>query len=151
MSRMLAIALACVLVLPVSAQDTSLSKAQEARYQVLIEELRCLVCQNQNIAESNAPLAEDLREQVAEMIKAGRSDAEIKKYLTDRYGDFVLYRPPLKASTWLLWFSPFLLLALGLFIALRVYASRRQASEVELDKQAISALLKDDNQQEPRP
>ena len=86
----------------------------EARYQELIEELRCLVCQNQNIADSNAPLARDLRSQVLDMINAGKSDAQIKTFMTDRYGDFVLYAPPVKSSTWVLWFGPAAILAGGL-------------------------------------
>src|SRR6185503_7898643 len=75
----------------------------DARYHALLAELRCLVCQNQTIAESNAPLAADLREQVRAQIAAGKSDAEIVDYLTARYGDFVRYRPAFKARTWLLW------------------------------------------------
>lgn len=89
------------------------------RYQNLINELRCLVCQNQSIAESNAPLAMDLREQVARQLADGRSDREIRDYLTARYGDFVLYNPPLRWRTLLLWAGPALLLVLGLLIALR--------------------------------
>ena len=77
-------------------------------------ELRCLVCQNQTIADSNAELAVDLRQQVREQLQQGRSQAEILDYMTARYGDFVLYRPPLKASTVLLWFGPWLLLVGGL-------------------------------------
>jgi cytochrome c-type biogenesis protein CcmH len=85
----------------------------DARYRRLIDELRCLVCQNQTIADSSAPLAADLRTQVKAQIDAGRSDAEIVEYLTSRYGDFVLYRPPFKARTWLLWLGPFGVLVLA--------------------------------------
>lgn len=84
--------------------------ALEARVTRLANELRCLVCQNQSLAESNADLAIDLKNQVREMAKAGRSDAEIRDYMVARYGDFVLYKPPLKATTVLLWAGPFLLL-----------------------------------------
>jgi cytochrome c-type biogenesis protein CcmH len=84
--------------------------ADEQRYQALIEELRCMVCQNQSIAESNAPLAEDLRQQVRAQIDAGRSDAEIIEFLTARYGDYVRYRPAFKGMTLLLWLGPFALL-----------------------------------------
>jgi cytochrome c-type biogenesis protein CcmH len=84
--------------------------ADEQRYQALIEELRCMVCQNQSIAESNAPLAEDLRQQVRAQIDAGRSDAEIIAFLTARYGDYVRYRPAFKGMTLLLWLGPFALL-----------------------------------------
>ena len=89
---------------------------EETRYWALIEELRCLVCQNQNLADSNAPLARDLRDQVLEQLKAGRSDDEIKDYLVDRYGDFVLYRPPVKPATWGLWFGPLVIVMLGAVI-----------------------------------
>ena len=85
----------------------------EARLKALADELRCLVCQNQTIADSNAPLALDLRNQIRGQIAAGRSDAQIRDYMVERYGDFVLYRPPFKASTLLLWLGPFALLALA--------------------------------------
>ena len=98
----------------------------EARYQELIEELRCLVCQNQNIADSSAPLAKDLRSQVLEMINAGNSDAQIRTFMTDRYGDFVLYSPPVKSSTWVLWFGPAAML-LGSMIFLVMTLRRRMA------------------------
>ena len=87
--------------------------ALDARLRALEEELRCLVCQNQTLADSSAPLAEDLRREVRELAVAGKSDEEIKQYLVARYGDFVLYRPPVKSTTWLLWFGPFVLLAGG--------------------------------------
>src|SRR3546814_18966656 len=87
--------------------------AQEARAQSLFEEFRCLVCQNQSIAESRADLARDLRMLVRERIVAGDSDAAIRDYLTTRYGDFVLLKPPVKPSTWLPWFGPLLLLLAG--------------------------------------
>ena len=86
----------------------------EARVMSLSNELRCLVCQNQTIADSNAPLAVDLRNQVRDQVKAGRSDAQIIDYLVARYGDFVLYRPPVKLTTVLLWVGPFVLLLAGL-------------------------------------
>lgn len=108
---------------PALAQ-ADLTEAQADRYRKLVNELRCLVCQNQSIADSNAPLASDLREQVRTQILEGRSDAEIHEYVTARYGDFVLYRPPLKPSTWMLWFGPFGLLALGLLVAW-LFARRR--------------------------
>lgn len=96
--------------------------AAEARLKHLAVELRCLVCQNQTLADSNAPLAEDLRREVREMIAKDMSDKEIIDFLVARYGDFVLYRPPLKATTTLLWVGPFVLLTVGavvLFITLR--------------------------------
>jgi len=95
----------------------------------LSETLRCLVCQNQTIADSNAELAVDLRRQVREQIAAGKSDDEIIGYMTDRYGDFVLYRPPVKATTMLLWGGPALLLAIGAFVLMRIMRERRAAPE----------------------
>ena len=99
----------------------------EARLKHLAVELRCLVCQNQTLADSNAPLAEDLRREVREMIAKNMSDQEIIEFLTARYGDFVLYRPPLKATTTLLWVGPFLLVIVGataLIITLRRRAGK---------------------------
>lgn len=101
------------------------SPALEMRYQHLTEELRCLVCQNQSLADSNADLAEDLRTEVYTMLLAGKSDAEIVDFLVSRYGDFVLYRPPLKKTTVLLWFGPFAALAIGAVIHWRIGKSRR--------------------------
>lgn len=96
-----------------TASDTAADPALEARVLAIAAELRCLVCQNQTIADSNAELAVDLRRQVREMLSSGKSQAEIYSYMTDRYGDFVLYRPPLKGSTALLWFGPALLMVAG--------------------------------------
>ena len=90
--------------------------ALDARLKKLEEELRCLVCQNQSLADSNAPLAEDLRREVRALAVSGKNDEEIKQFLVARYGDFVLYDPPVKRSTWLLWFGPFVLLAAGVVI-----------------------------------
>jgi len=97
----------------------------EKRAVKLEEQLRCLVCQNQTIAESRADLAMDLKKEIREQIKAGKSDDQIKQFLVDRYGDFVLYKPPFKAITALLWGGPFLLLVGGV-IALFVYLRRRR-------------------------
>ena len=87
--------------------------AEEARFRALVAELRCVMCQNQSLADSDAPIARDLRAQVLEMMREGRSDDEIEAYLVERYSDFVLYRPPMKPSTWLLWFGPALILLGG--------------------------------------
>ncbi len=91
----------------------------------LSEKLRCLVCQNQSIAESNAELAQDLRRQIHEQIAAGKSDEEIVDYMVARYGDFVLYQPPVKATTMLLWAGPALLLLLGFAVLVRIVQTRR--------------------------
>jgi len=100
--------------------------AQQARYERITRELRCLQCQNETIADSNAPLAADLRRKVREMMQAGRTDAEIRQFMLDRYGDFVLYRPRMSAANFLLWAAPVLLLAIGSAIALR-FIQRRTA------------------------
>ena len=108
----------------------------EARLKTLAVELRCLVCQNQTLADSNAPLAEDLRREVREMIAKNMSDREIIDFLVQRYGDFVLYRPPWKASTTLLWLGPFLLLIAGataLVLALR--RRQKKLADVSLSEE----------------
>ena len=99
---------------------------QQESYDTLTKELRCLVCQNQTIADSNAELAADLRRQVYEMLEKGKSRDEIVQFMTDRYGDFVLYRPPFNAATLMLWVGPFLLMLLGLFFLVRQIKQRRQ-------------------------
>ena len=114
------------------AQDPAL----EARLMRLSKELRCLVCQNETLADSQAGLADDLRNEVREKMRQGMSDAEIKHYLTQRYGDFVLYRPPVKSITWLLWFGPFLLL-LGAAASLLFFLKRQRRT---LDETPLSAI-----------
>ncbi len=93
---------------------TFTNPSQESRYQNLTTELRCVVCQNQSVADSNAELAQDIRDLVRNMIIQGQSDAEITRFLVERYGDFVLYNPPVKAKTYLLWLGPGILLFVGL-------------------------------------
>jgi cytochrome c-type biogenesis protein CcmH len=104
--------------------------ALERRVQTLSEELRCLVCQNQSLADSHAPLAVDLKNEVREKLRQGASEADVITFMTERYGDFVLYRPPLKATTLLLWFGPGLLLVAGL-LALFMRLRRRAAAAVD--------------------
>ncbi len=114
----------------------------EARYRALIAELRCLVCQNQSIAESNAALATDLREQVRAQIAAGRTDAEIIEFLTARYGDFVRYRPAFTVRTWLLWLGPFaVLLGAAAAAAYFIRRSRPVAPGAAQDAQRLRSLL----------
>jgi cytochrome c-type biogenesis protein CcmH len=102
------------------------NQQQEARFKKLTLELRCLVCQNQNLADSDAQLAHDLRAEVHEMLLAGKSDDEIKQFMVERYGDFVLYRPPVQQNTYLLWLGPIVLLLIGALI-LRVNIKKRAA------------------------
>jgi len=109
---------------PLEAQEPLVFEdaAQEERYNQLTLELRCLVCQNQNLADSDAPLAQDLRKEIHEMMVGGQSDEQIKAFLVDRYGDFVLYRPPMQGNTLALWVMPVLLLLIGavvVFFAVR--------------------------------
>lgn len=105
----------------------------EARMTRIAAELRCLVCQNQTIADSNADLAQDLRRQVREMLARGDDDATVIRYMTDRYGDFVLYRPPIKATTLLLWFGPALLVVCGLGGLAIVMRRRARATANQFD------------------
>ena len=118
----------------------------------LADQLRCLVCQNQTIADSNAELALDLRRQIREQIAAGRSDGQIVDFMVERYGDFVLYRPPLKATTLFLWFGPPLLLLLGIIFLLRYLNARRKRVEQQplsaSERHAAEALLGSDNEGE---
>lgn len=100
--------------------------AQELRFQHLTTQLRCLVCQNENLADSNADLARDLRLEVFQLMQQGKSDAQIKQYLVDRYSDFVLYKPPLKPGTWLLWFGPLAIVLAGGGVVLAAIRRRRR-------------------------
>jgi len=123
--------------------------AMELRAVTLAKELRCLVCQNQSIMESDAPLARDLRQIVRERVAAGNSDIEIKDYVVERYGDFVLLRPPLKPKTWILWFGPVLLvggalLGLVLFWRRRTVAPARPAPLSANERARLDRLLGED-------
>jgi len=113
------------------AQPTPEDPVANKRAVQLAEQLRCLVCQNQSLADSNAELALDLRRQIREQIAQGRSNDEIVDFMVSRYGDFVLYRPPLKASTWLLWFGPPLVLLVGFVVLMRTVRERRKRIERE--------------------
>jgi cytochrome c-type biogenesis protein CcmH len=112
------------------------NQQQQDRFDQLTKELRCLVCQNQNLADSDAQLAHDLRREVHDLLLTGRNDDEIKQFLVDRYGDFVLYRPPMQTNTYLLWVAPLILLLAGAWI-LRASVRKR------------SALLDADGQKDP--
>ena len=116
------------------------SPEHEERYHALIDELRCLVCQNQTIAESNADLASDLRREVYRMVEDGRSAEEIAGFMVARYGDFVLYRPPLRGGTVLLWIGPFLLVAAGLAVLAVHLRRRRRAKSAPIGEDARERL-----------
>jgi cytochrome c-type biogenesis protein CcmH len=135
--------LALLLLLAVSATFADeLAPQHESRYRALVQELRCLVCQNQSIADSNAPLAQDLRDQVRSQLVAGKSDREIMDYLTARYGDFVLYRPRFKATTALLWLAPAILILIGAVMAVRFARARRVVATPPIDQAKLERLLK---------
>ncbi|HZZ04542.1 cytochrome c-type biogenesis protein [Paraburkholderia sp.] len=118
--------------------------AEDARVRSLAESFRCLVCQNQTLADSNADLAADLRERIREQVRAGATDAQIRDYMARRYGDFVLYRPPLKPLTWALWFGPFAALAIGAWVGWRAIGRRRGVAAQPLDddeRRRVDALI----------
>ncbi|MCM2252289.1 MAG: cytochrome c-type biogenesis protein CcmH [Ramlibacter sp.] len=144
-AALLMLALALVAAGARQALPLAEDPALEARMAHLAGQLRCLVCQNQTIADSNAPLAVDLKNRIREQLRAGRSDAEVIAYMADRYGDFVLYRPPLKASTTLLWYGPLAFLVLGGAAAWVAVRRRRPgANAVDLSdaqRQRAAALL----------
>lgn len=117
----------------------------EERYHDLLSELRCLVCQNQTIAESNSELAYDLRLEVNKMLNNGASDSDIIEFMADRYGDFVLYKPLIKPKNYMLWFGPFIFLAIILFLVLKFVGKQKPSSKIELsdeEKQKLDSILK---------
>lgn len=111
-------------VLAADTPATFTDAALAARYEALLSELRCMVCQNQTLQDSHADLAQDLRDEVRRLLEKGDTDSAIRDYLVARYGDFVLYRPPLKRSTWLLWLGPFVLLVIAIVVVVKL--SRRR-------------------------
>ena len=130
---------ACILLSgSVLAQNTEVDK----RVTALAHELRCLVCQNQTLADSNAPLAVDLRNQIREQLAAGASEREVVDFMVARYGDFVLYRPPFKATTLALWIGPFVFLLAGAWLLRRLLRRRAPAPELsEADRARAAKLL----------
>ena len=122
--------------------------ALEQRLVSISEEMRCLVCQNESLSGSRSELAQDLRREIRDLIQQGKTDAEIRTFMVDRYGDFILYRPPVKPTTWLLWIGPFVLMFAGI-VALLIYLRRRntQVATTSLsddENKRIDALLRDD-------
>ena len=115
---------------PLESQPLTEDPALEARLKAMSQELRCLVCQNSTLADSSAPLAEDLRKEIRVQLRQGKSDKEVVEYLVARYGDFVRYRPPVNSSTALLWFGPFLLLIIGGFVLYRVLKKHAGSDDI---------------------
>ena len=133
-----AIVFAHGLAFAIEAGDAFDDPAMQARYEKIISEVRCLVCQNQPIKDSNAFLAEDLKREIRRLMTEGKTDAEIFGFLVDRYGDFVLYRPQMRGKTMVLWIAPFLLIAFGAIVAIRVVRGR-MAMPIEDDADADRA------------
>lgn len=126
----------------VAAPMTFQSPDEEQRFQALAAELRCLVCQNQSLADSHAELAQDLREEVYRLMQAGSTDAQIIDFLVQRYGHFVIYRPPFQRQTWILWLAPFFLALLAIaFLVYRVKFQRPEPPLTALQQQQLARLL----------
>jgi len=128
--------------------------AQQAEFRGLIDELRCLVCQNESLSASQAELAQDLRREVYEMMRAGKSKAEVVDFLVARYGDFVLYSPPIKPSTYVLWFGPLALGLLGAVVVLRTIRAKGKGQEADLteaERQRLAGLLSPGREPARRP
>lgn len=143
----LLILFACGTLWAKEAAPLAEDEAVEKRLIVISEEMRCLVCQNESLAGSRSDLAQDLRRELRTLIKEGKTDAEVREFMVSRYGDFVLYRPPLKPTTWLLWVGPFVLMIAGV-AALIAYLRRRgrELKDVPLsaeENRRAEALLKE--------
>ncbi len=120
------------------------SNQQETDFRTLLEELRCVVCQNETLAGSQANVAQIMREEVYRLVKSGSSPEQVRKHLVTRYGDFVLYNPPLKPSTYPLWFGPFILFGIGVFFLARTLLRKKKSQDSELsaaDQERLQALL----------
>ncbi|MFT5395279.1 MAG: cytochrome c-type biogenesis protein CcmH [Gammaproteobacteria bacterium] len=144
------IACLCLLLFFVTTSSAEISgfpfesEAQEQRFRDLSSELRCLVCQNQSLADSNAGLAQDLRSELYEQVLTGNSNNQIISFMTERYGDFILYKPRFATKTLLLWLAPFLLFVVGIFCLIRFSKFRNQGQQTQVseeDLQKIRALL----------
>ena len=124
---------------PVVTYDFT-SEEQEALFNKLSNELRCLVCQNQAIADSNADLAKDLRDEMYGMLQQGKTEQEIVDFMVARYGDFVLYRPPMNPTTWILWFGPAIALVAGFFVVIRIVRKQRQTTAKVISSEDMERL-----------
>lgn len=138
----------CVFASPVDTYKFT-DPVKKQRYQDLIEELRCPKCQNQNLADSNSPISQDLRKQVYDQIQQGKADQEIVDYMVYRYGEFILYRPKLNQKTYFLWFGPIVFIAFGaILMIIFVRRQKKQISTInEADKAELDALLRHENDQ----
>lgn len=146
------VALLPVLALAQETKPGAQDLAVESRVMALSQDLRCLVCQGESLADSNADLARDLRQEIREMVLQGKSDRQIKDYLVQRYGDFILFRPPVKSTTLFLWYGPFLLLTVGtaaLFLILKRRRSRTLEPELSEEELARARSLLDGGKQAP--
>ena len=134
-------------IVSAQAQIVSVEPEYQGRYNDLLHELRCLVCQNQTLADSGSGLADDLRLEVKRMLEEGLSDQQIFAFMSDRYGDFVLYNPPVKPRTWLLWFGPFVLLIGGLIGIRQVVRANNKTAKsstlTESEKKQVNAVIQD--------
>ena len=149
MKRLLLLVIVSLWVAPMQAAIEAYqfdSPEMEADYYQLIKELRCLVCQNQNLAGSDADLARDLRRETYEMLQQGKSQQEVVDFMVARYGDFVLYRPQFKSSTYLLWLGPFILLLLVLYLVVRRLRAADKPVEVDAGAMAQAKHLLEDNE-----
>ena len=130
----------CLVAYSVLAEQTTVSPQYEERYHSLLNELRCLVCQNQTIAESDADLAKDLRTEVKKMLEEGATDSDIIDFMANRYGDFVLYKPLVKPKTYLLWFGPFIALVLVLGFLFLMIKKQTVVKDIELTSEEQTKL-----------
>ena len=135
----MAVLLTPVFAAPVATYEFA-SEDQEALFNKLSNELRCLVCQNQSISDSNADLAKDLRDEIYGMLQQGKTEEEIIDFMVVRYGDFVLYNPPMKPMTWLLWFGPALALLAGFFFVVRIINKQKKSAVTEMSSEEIERL-----------
>ena len=137
--RLIVLFVLAVIIIPVQASTIEAypfdTPEQEEQYKILIEELRCLVCQNQNLADSNAELAQDMRRKTYELVSAGKSKQEVAEYMVQRYGDFVLYKPPMQTNTLLLWIGPFIIFLTGLVVLVRFVRRKPAAEDTELSRE----------------
>jgi cytochrome c-type biogenesis protein CcmH len=144
-ARVMCAAVLLLCALPLHAENFDVypfaSAEEEARFDRLTHELRCPKCQNQSIADSNAPIALDLRQRTYELVREGNSDEEIVNYLKERYGDFITYRPPFNAVTVMLWAGPFLLLMLAVVVLLLLRRRRPPAGSPAVSGESVSAIL----------